>query len=190
MDTKVITKHNKKNSLADEDGSAMVIALIVLAVLTIIGIFAINTSTTELQIVRNEQIYQINFYQAESSAYQAAQRIELETNSDNLLPRLSPPDWINDTTDTSGNPVELSVPGNWVVDDVTANDNSAKAFIPEADGTVSMSAEALYAAISKGVRKGSSLDIAATRLYEYAVFGQSQSNNGSVIVEIGYLKRF
>lgn len=166
--------------LADETGSAMVLALMVLAVLTIIGISAINTSTTELQIVRNEQIYQINFYQAESSAYEAAQRIELETNSDDLLPDLTSFDWINDTTDTGGNPVELFISGNWL-DDGSPSDNSDPATI---------NADALYAAISKGVRKGSSLDIAASRLYEYAVFGNAQSNAGSVIIEIGYLKRF
>jgi len=169
-----------KYILADETGSAMVMALMVLAVLTIIGISAINTSTTELQIVRNEQIYQINFYQAESSAYEAAQLIELETSNDDLLPRITAPDWINDITDTSGNPVELFIPGNWV-DDGSASDNSDLA---------SINADALYAAISKGVRKGSSLDIAASRLYEYAVFGHAQSNAGSVIIEIGYLKRF
>jgi Tfp pilus assembly protein PilX len=176
MDTNVITKHNKKFILNGEDGSAMVLALMVLAILTIIGVSAINTSTTELQIVRNEQIYQINFYQAEASAYEAAQRIELEPNIENVLPRLTSLAWMNDGT--SGNSVDFSAAANWV-NDGSVSDNSVDS---------SINADASYAASLKKVE--GSLGEGMQRKYIYAVFGQSQSNNGSVIVEIGYKKVF
>ncbi|MEA2061444.1 MAG: pilus assembly PilX N-terminal domain-containing protein [Thermodesulfobacteriota bacterium] len=51
--------------LLRENGSAVVIAMLVLVVLTIMGISAINLSTTESNILRNQQIYQINFYHTE-----------------------------------------------------------------------------------------------------------------------------
>ncbi len=88
--------------LNNEKGSAIVIALLVLSVLTIIGISSTNISTTELGIVRNEQIYQINFYLAESSAYEAAVRLERESDTTQLIPGTSGHNWLNDdTTDNS-----------------------------------------------------------------------------------------
>jgi len=54
--------------LKSQDGYAIVVALCVLVTLTLIGTSAIQTSTTELQIASNHQIYQMNFYAAESGA--------------------------------------------------------------------------------------------------------------------------
>jgi hypothetical protein len=161
--------------LNNQQGAALIIVLIVMAVLTLVGLSAINTATVENKIVGNERIYQENFYLAESCVNEAAQKIESETNSDNLLPSLSGWDWLHD----SGNSEDFTDAGNWKID--TLDDNAEKAAVSD---------DALYSTVSKGVRKGSSLDIGATRLYEYAVFGQGKSKNGSVIIEIGYLKRF
>uniref|UniRef100_UPI00405749B8 pilus assembly PilX N-terminal domain-containing protein n=1 Tax=Candidatus Electrothrix sp. TaxID=2170559 RepID=UPI00405749B8 len=65
----VILTKKKQNcqfhALMNQDGSAVVIAMLVLMVLTIMGISAVNLSTTESYIVRNQQIYQINFYHTE-----------------------------------------------------------------------------------------------------------------------------
>ncbi len=167
-----MTVHFSK--MNNEDGSAIVLALLVLAVLTIIGITSINTSNTELNIVRNEQIYQTNFYQAEAGAYEAAQRIEQETDTFKLIPADTTLDWMNDDT------LDFFNASNWV-NDGSAGDNSDVSL---------MSADTVYSAVSKGVRRGSSLDMGSTRLYEYAAFGLSEWNSGKAIVEIGYLKRF
>ena len=53
--------------LNNEDGSTIVLAMLILAVLTILGISSINTSSIELQIVHNEKIYQREFYVADSA---------------------------------------------------------------------------------------------------------------------------
>jgi Tfp pilus assembly protein PilX len=50
----------------NEKGSVVVIALMMLALLTIIGISATNTSTTEVQIATNEHLYKIAFYATEA----------------------------------------------------------------------------------------------------------------------------
>jgi Tfp pilus assembly protein PilX len=57
---------NKMIIINNENGSAIVLALIMLAILTIIGISSSTTSTIELQIVRNERIFQRDFYIADS----------------------------------------------------------------------------------------------------------------------------
>ena len=54
--------------LKSEDGSVLVIAMIMLVLLTLIGISAITTSTIEVQISANERIYKMNLCVAECSS--------------------------------------------------------------------------------------------------------------------------
>ncbi len=174
------------NHMDNENGSAIVLALIILAVLTIIGISASTTSNIELQIVRNERIMQQTFYTAEASVYEGAQRIEQETNPEKeLIANTTAYNWLNDNT------VDFRTPANWQdfgLASVNVNDNCDMSVADnQADPN---DPSALFAANYKGVRPGSSLDMGSTRLYEYSVFGQSRWNGGLSIIEIGYLKRF
>lgn len=52
--------------LSDNRGAVLVIALMLLAVLTILGIAALNTTTTEIRISGNEKVYKEAFYNAEA----------------------------------------------------------------------------------------------------------------------------
>jgi PilX N-terminal len=52
-----------------QDGSIILIVLIVLALVTIIGISVTNMSSTEMQISSNDKDYKITFYAAESGNY-------------------------------------------------------------------------------------------------------------------------
>lgn len=52
--------------ISNQQGSVIVIALVILVLLTIIGIAATNTSTTEVQITTNALLYNTAFYTAES----------------------------------------------------------------------------------------------------------------------------
>ena len=57
----------KKVSVIDnQEGSIVVVALMLLALLTLLGISSTTTSTTEVQIATNTQRYQMNFYVADS----------------------------------------------------------------------------------------------------------------------------
>jgi Tfp pilus assembly protein PilX len=56
----------------NEQGSTIVVAMLILVILTIIGISATNTSKFEAQIVGNEHRYQIDFYVADSGWKEAA----------------------------------------------------------------------------------------------------------------------
>lgn len=68
-----------RNIINNEHGSAIIFAILILAVLTILGVSSINTSTTELKIVRNERIYQCNFYIADSAWKYGAYWLEGQT---------------------------------------------------------------------------------------------------------------
>jgi Tfp pilus assembly protein PilX len=53
----------------DEEGSAMIIALMIMVVLTILGITATTTTEIELQIAGNERFHKIAFYNADAGIY-------------------------------------------------------------------------------------------------------------------------
>jgi len=72
--------------IENEDGSIVVITLIMLVLLTLIGIASTNTSTTEVHVASNNQSYQIEFYLADSGWHQGAMWLEN---------RAAPPGWVN-----------------------------------------------------------------------------------------------
>ncbi|MBA7636513.1 hypothetical protein ES703_44133 [subsurface metagenome] len=56
-------------SFRNEDGSTLIIAVLILLLGTLIGIFATNTSTIEIQISGNDKFHKIAFYGADSGVY-------------------------------------------------------------------------------------------------------------------------
>ena len=70
---------NKTGLIRNENGSIMVISIVILALLTIIGIAVTTTSSIELQIAGNDKIYKENFYLAEGAGMMLAQILENET---------------------------------------------------------------------------------------------------------------
>ena len=86
--------------LQNQDGMAIVSAILILAILTLLGVASLQTSITELKISTNMQIHSMNFYAAESGAPVAS----LYLLNDDFLSEAdySDPDWIG--TDTMGLP--------------------------------------------------------------------------------------
>ncbi|MGE5256958.1 MAG: PilX N-terminal domain-containing pilus assembly protein [Hyphomicrobiales bacterium] len=58
--------HTIREIVRKDDGSVIVWALLVLVLLTILGISAVSTSNSELNIAANAQLHQIAFFTAES----------------------------------------------------------------------------------------------------------------------------
>jgi hypothetical protein len=58
-----------------EQGSVVVIALMILVVLTLLGIMATRTATTDIRIAANEISYKKNFYIAEAGVFREALEI-------------------------------------------------------------------------------------------------------------------
>ena len=55
-----------KKILSNQDGSVIVLALILLVLLTLMGLSAINTSTLEVKIADNEKRYKMTLYAADA----------------------------------------------------------------------------------------------------------------------------
>ena len=64
------------STLNNQNGSVIVVAMIILALLTILGISSTNTSTLEVRIATNSQDYQLDFYVADSGWKDGAMWIE------------------------------------------------------------------------------------------------------------------
>ena len=64
------------SSLNNERGSALVIALLMLVILTLIGISATSTTTFELQIAGNDKLFKRAFYVADGASEMAGELIE------------------------------------------------------------------------------------------------------------------
>ena len=65
-----------------QKGSIIIPVLMILALLSVVGLTAANTTTTELQIVRNKVVYKQNLYLAEAAVMAEAQRLELTSTAD------------------------------------------------------------------------------------------------------------
>ncbi|MEJ2724720.1 MAG: PilX N-terminal domain-containing pilus assembly protein [Deltaproteobacteria bacterium] len=56
-------------SMADENGSIMVVTLLILVILTLVGITAATTSKIEVQVAGNQKFHKIAFHHADSGIY-------------------------------------------------------------------------------------------------------------------------
>lgn len=65
---------------SDESGSVIVAALMVLVILTILGIWAMNTTTVEYQIATNDQSHKIAFTNADGGVYATPKLISKAIN--------------------------------------------------------------------------------------------------------------
>jgi hypothetical protein len=63
--------------LANQDGATMVVAILILALLTIIGLASSNLSTTEVKVATNSLIYERAFYTAEAGLMHAKELLRV-----------------------------------------------------------------------------------------------------------------
>jgi Tfp pilus assembly protein PilX len=169
---KIISKLN------NEEGSAIIIALIILVLLTMIGITATDNTVIELQIVRNEAIYRQNFYKAEGSVIELAQIMEV-----NNISTPASFDWLTDKSTA----LDMTIVGNW---NWNAGGNSQLSNNLNAADATNNTAQA---AVSNGITAGSSLSMTGgSNLYSYSIFGlfDSTSGQGRSLILMGYNKRF
>lgn len=158
--------------LKNEEGSAIVVALMILVVITIIGISSSNTTTVELQIVRNDGIYKQNLYLAEAAAQEAVQRIWNISRTDPFVLEKRSPVWLNDDA-----AIDMTNIANWV--------NDTTALVSSLDADASLAVEDV------GIASGGSLDISSgTSAHDFTVYGLGTQNNGRAFIQIGYRERF
>jgi len=164
------------SNLKNEEGSVIIMALIVLVALTMIGIVSTDNTVVELQIVRNETIYRQNFFRAESAGIDGAQVME-----DSDLTATIP--WIQ-TLATAPDMEDVS---NW---DTTAGTGNAQ-LSNNMNNTLDANNNTSYAAVF--IKKiGSKKMTNPTSLYLYHIYGLSDSTSGQgqSMIRMGYNKRF
>lgn len=174
--------------LSNENGSVLVVALIMLVLLTLIGISATTTSEIETKIAGNERAFKRNLYLAEAGSMHCAQ--DLEEIAD---PKTNPPGYLH--------PKGTIVPGNY---DTTIRDIDDDGTGPDVDwwttGTNSagsIDGNTRFLASSQGLvagAKGSSLDMTKSKVHGYNVYGRWHNAavpaKGRLIIQIGYRKAF
>ena len=169
--------------LNNEEGSAIVIALMVLVMLTMIGIVSTDNTVVELQIVRNEALLRDNFYRSESAALELARWME-----DN---NISNPAAINWITPQAAAP-DMEVVSNW---DWSGGGSQNARLSPNLDVAADVNNNTAYAAVDKGRarRGGGGLGLdEASSLYSYSVYGlfDSTTGQGQSLIMMEYRKRF
>ena len=179
------------SKLNNEEGSAIVIALIILVLLTMIGITATDNTVIELQIVRNEAIYRQNFYRAEAAVIEAAEILEDTTNTADLFPATTTYSWLQSNAFANADMTNINNwkdgadPPNWPFANTASSNNM--------DNVADLQNNTRYAAISNGIAGGSSLSMTGgSNLYSYSVYGlfDSTSGEGRSLIMMGYNKRF
>lgn len=161
--------------VGNERGSVMTIALLIMTLLTIIAVSAINDTTTELQIARNDTIYKLNFFQADGSARQAIQALEdVSGPTTDLIPATTSLAWLQNTM---YNP--------------DAQDWEYSGGSQNAEASDFPRGNAGYLVVFNGIATGSGKDITeSTNLYEYIAYGRSVLDDGDSMVMAGYRIRF
>jgi len=157
--------------LKNEDGYLTIVAaLVILALLTVIGISASRVSSTEATMARNEVVYKRNFYLAEGAALEAADRL---AKTGNLRDNSEP--WMEMVT---GNLDTDSLRYYW--DNSTAAGDTV---IPEPSKVDLGHTHFLVG--HDGVAHGSSLDMSKPTIHAIAVYGRCVWE-GSAIIKMGY----
>ena len=165
---------NRLPIINNEEGSLIAIVLLLMAVLTVIGISASNTSISESQVVRNETGYKTSFFRAEAAAIEAIQRLEDEINLDSFPPLYLMP--IGTVSDDNVLPAVTL----WE----TNAQNAGIAAMPKT--------KLRYLAVTRGIQAGSSMAMGEAQVHSYVVYGREWSDDygGNVLVGIGYTKPF
>ena len=172
---------NLSSGLNNEEGSVLVISLVMLVLLTLMGIYAATTTEIELQIAGNERIYKRNLYTAESAAMECAQNMETVPTLDSaLITWLNP---INSITRDNARDNNF-----WVTDTTNPAVNSSEATVDDPDNN------AEFMAVDQGIAVSSSLDMTKSNVHEYLIYGRwrdaGRPQEGRGLIAIGYRRAF
>jgi type IV pilus assembly protein PilX len=116
-----ITVYSRK-----EDGYIIIIAILILALLTIICVSGLNMSTTEIKIATNELRYERTFYAAESGLQHITELLRFQYVDGNsaILSAGGTPSWsfaLQDAQDSDGDGAGDLIGGVTVIDRVLGN---------------------------------------------------------------------
>ena len=168
-------------ALKNQDGAALVITLLVLVAVTILGMASINTSTVEMQVARNDRVYNMNFYRSEAMLNEGAALLKREEKARpyNLVDRYF--NFMKGVSSKSFSQVQMSDISNWDIDPAGGYDNC----IPfSLDNQASPNGYISTAYL--GPSTGFSLSLSEPQYHDWAVFAFSNQEDGSVLHEMGF----
>lgn len=185
------SKYSKMSaSINNQQGTAIISALLILMLLSIVAITATNTTTTEKTMVRSEAIFEQNFFLAESAAMEGIQKLANKSSANDLLAAkvagnggdndglIIPADSVDPFNDEAN--LDTDADGIFDSDDVLAMetsglDNSTKRLV-----------------VQMPIASGGSLGTGAgiSRLYHYTSYGFTEANAGRSLIKVGFKKRF
>lgn len=172
----------EKRLLRKEDGSVLIVALIMLVLLTVMGISATTTTNLEIQIAGNDMRYKEVFFRAEAGAMENVQVLE---NLAGQGTQIIDPEYIEDPVDGLWINLTTELPdANDVTNSTNWTDNNSESV---SRGNTSYR----YLTIYQGVIPGDELDITQARVYTFRVVGRGTGPTGGVsTVEMGYRRAF
>jgi len=160
----------RKTELHAAAGSVLVIAMLVLVLLALMGVTATTTTCIEFHMAGNDRTYVGNFYRAEGAALLGARRL----------------DGIEEAALRSG----LGLPAGMHAA-LPDGDPFYKANWTPEHSQQALDDKSRYLWVHGGrPAPGSSLDMEGTRLHHFDIYGRSDMNRGTVMVQIGYRRRF
>jgi Tfp pilus assembly protein PilX len=154
----------KQFLLCRDQGSVLIVALVILALFTLLSISTTATTNMEVRITGNENVQKENLYAAEAAAMRCAQDMQDSDLRATSLPYLN---GISSATHTQSDIISLN-----------------------SETLTQLPATTAFACVSRGIASDSSLDMTKIRTHEYLVYGWCNRNKNLVIVEVGYRKAF
>lgn len=170
------------SSINNDRGASLLVALMMTALVAIIGATALLMTESEYRIVSNDRLGIRAFYNAESAGKEAASLLDtLAAEAPDDL-RDFDPAWLTNAD------VERINLANWVVDDADSSQINAANAAAIADGNANMSV------IFRGPAAGSSLDLGTPTMYTYDVYGSyvgpSPRDGSKSVIEMGYQVKY
>jgi len=162
-------------SLGNENGSAIVVALMLLSLLTVIGIWSTRKSNIETMISGNEVARKQTFFRTEGGVIEGGFAIE-DAAAGDLTSRS--PAWLYEESVAP----DMTDPDNWDFDEEGGDDTAVQS---------TMDSEVGYCGIDRGASPGYEEGMEnATQVRTYAIYSFHNSRDGQALMEVGYRKRF
>ena len=159
----------------NENGSVLLVALVMLLLVTFIGLSSLAYTSSELTISGNDRSYRQNFYRAESVVREAALLLEAESSASPYAPNLP---WLSDGSHESAGFKPETQP--WVTKGSNQNARFSSFYGDK---------EAAFCALRTRVAGGSNQDMSGQRKWEYVIYGRSTLASGNLRIAAGYLEK-
>lgn len=183
----------------NENGTAIVAALLILLLLTFVAITATDTTVNEKAMIRSESIFEQTFSLAESAALEGLQKLASVDNDDveDLLAKRLSGSSANknlliesDNDDTEDTFEILDANSDNIIDKNDFYSPGSNPDGPSFEKSV-LGDETFRTAMLLPIANGDSLSLttANSRLYRYNTYGLSEANGGKSLILIGYKRR-